>query len=106
MNVTITKAEKTDYDGAELHEVRVDGVLIGTVRKDTTETHVTQGRIRVATRVRKGWSWQLKHAVAAELRVNRHARRSGVVETSRVKAAQALVDTYARELARNTKSEV
>jgi hypothetical protein len=106
MNVTITKAGKTDYDGAELHEVRVDGVLIGTVRKDTTETHVTQGRIRVATRVRSGWSWRMNRVVASQLNVRRYAQYSTLVETSRVKAVAKLVDMHALHLACATKSEV
>lgn len=96
MNATITiaKLEKKDYDGAELFSVAIDGIVIGTVRKDTTTTYRMSGMIRTGASVRKGWSWELNASAVRTVNVNRYARRSAVVKTSRKSAVAEMVETY------------
>lgn len=94
MAIAITKSDKMDYDGEQLWNVTIDGIVIGTVRKDTTTTHKMSGRIRVGSTVRKGWSWTINTPTRRSVNMNVHAASSLYVETSKVKAVAQLVRTY------------
>lgn len=92
--IAVTKSDKTDYDGEILWTVAIEGVVIGTVRKDTTTTYKMSGMIRTGASVRKGWSWTINTATRRSVNMNVYASRSTYVETSKAKAVAAMVKTY------------
>lgn len=92
--ITVTKSDKVDYDGETIWTVAIEGIVIGSVRKDTTTTYRMSGNIRTGASVRKGWSWAMNRATIQSVNVNRYSRSSGVVLTSKVKAVAEMVKTY------------
>lgn len=109
-NAFIVPTARKNWDGQQIFEIALDGVVVGEIYRATHTTQIMAkgGNYSVGTRTRKGWEWCIRRNVGIETGVINHTFRrttSYVLFTSKMKAAADLVSLIAARTAAQAKVE-